>query len=202
MIRVLLFIAFLFSPIFATNIEFKDVKMAGKAELWQKQLEQEGQEGWFFIEVNSAGWGLFARTSRKAVIYCFTKAINDTSRRQSLIDSQAKEGWRFHCRHNGHFIFSQLKHRQGREKLQCKFIKRSTNSQVWQQQVTQEGREGWMLVDVDKGWFIFVKDSRSVNYKFVKSASRYEKRREQIVAESKEHWMYLLKVDSWLIFTK
>lgn len=204
MIRTSLLLSIFFLPIFAASIEFKDVKMAGKPELWQKQLDQEGREGWRFVEVND-GWAMFTRNTKTPVNYYFTKVVNQATKQQPLVEKQAQDGWHFHGRYDSWFIFSQAERKtDDKPTLQCKFIKRSDKAEVWQRQVTQEGRESWTVVDTDNGWFTFMRnaDAKTLTYKFLKAASSSTNRRTQIEGEAKDNWVYLLRLDGWLIFAK
>ncbi|WP_372370921.1 hypothetical protein [Candidatus Uabimicrobium sp. HlEnr_7] len=198
---LLIILVLIFSPIFISAIEYKNIKMASRPAIWQKQLEQDGKDGWRFIEVSS-GWATLIRESDKTpVTYFFAKTFKRFSKYQELIEEKANEGLRAHGRYDGRYIFS--KYTKSNSKVQNKFTKKALITARWKKQIEQEGKESWVLVDIDSGWFIFVKENtQAIDYNFVKSFSNSKKRLQQIKTEGKENWIYLFKHGGWLIFAK
>ncbi|WP_372370942.1 hypothetical protein [Candidatus Uabimicrobium sp. HlEnr_7] len=198
MTRILLLttLVLFFSPIFARGVEYKNIKMGTNPAMWQKQLEQDGKDGWRFIEVSS-GWATLVRGKRKkSVRYYFAKAFKGFGKYQKLVEEKVKEGWRTHGKHDGWFIFSKLANR-----IESKFLKKASIAERWHKQVEQEGREGWLVNDVSSGWFVFTrKNKRAISYKFVKPSRK--ERDKQIETESKDNWVYLGNRSRWLIFAR
>lgn len=186
-----------------TTWESKYIYLVSTTEVWQHQIQQEGDDGWIVAKIRDHDSWLIAIRNSEVKLPVKYKYLRAKLNAKPQIEQEGNNGWRYANRYRDWLVFRKIEGESVR--WQYKRFRLTGNESKWQNKIQRAGRAGWEYLETYKKTAMFTKrqnTSQVFTYKFVKPEYRLVKQHIQMQNEGKNGWRFVGEYDSWLILLR